>query len=309
MIPMLRHSPFVAASSRVRRSFSAAPFLKETVIDQHSGEMRAPVRVRVWALWLVVGVLIAAAVLGAAFILLGDQAAISARAWLTLLLAAAFAGTVVLDVAVGTGPNRWYFPASISIDAVLFVVGLLKTWGGFFQPDDTTDPAVWGRQFGAFLAIVVLLRVSLLISQTYGPQFAVRRPLRVTRVLASLALVLLWVTTVMLVLPLALPAAEWDDVGSRLVGAGALMTAVLMLIPVVLLAFEPREPKPYPPTPQPHGYGFPPPPPALSGTPGFPATHHLEPPAQPPVQPHMQPPGEGEWVQPTPPQAPGQPSS
>ena len=275
--------------------------------------MRAPVRVRVWSLWLVVGVLIAAAVLGGAFIVLGAQAAISARAWLTLLLAAAFAGTVVLDAAVGTGPNRWYFPASIGIDALLFVVGLLKTWGGFFQPDDTADPAVWADQLGAFLAIVVLLRVSLLISQTYGPRFVVRRPMRISRVLASLALVFLWLTTVMLALPLALPAAEWNDVWSRLVGAGALMTAVLMLIPVVLLAFEPRAPKPQPPAPHPYGYGYPPPPPAYSGTPGFPATPHVQPPVQPqaqsPVQPPVPPHVEGEWARPTPPPAPAQPSS
>ena len=201
-------------------------------------------RWRAMSLWLAIGVLVAAALLGSVFIIAGDQAAIAGRAWLTLLIAAAFAGTVVLDASMGEGPNRWYLPVSISINAVLVLAGLLKIWGGLFQPKDTGDPAVWTTQLFLFLWIVVLLRAALIVTQTYGLRFVARGKTKPTRVFAAMAVVFVWVMAVLVALPSALPAAEWVDVWWRFLGAATLVTLVLFLIPVIVLAFEPRMPAP-----------------------------------------------------------------
>lgn len=226
-------------------------------MEQHPDTPSTAARARVWSLWLAIGVLVTAAVLGAVFIIVGDQAAVSGRAWLTLFLAAAFAGVVILDASVGTGPNRWYLPASISVNSLLLVVGLLKIWGGFFQPDDTGAARVWSTQFFLFVWVVILLRVALLITQTYGRRFVVRATKQLTNAFAALALVFLWGTTLVLSLPAALPEANWPDLWWRYVGASALVTVVLLLVPVVLLAFEPRAPRPRPVVVPPPGYGYP----------------------------------------------------
>ncbi|MGO4594519.1 hypothetical protein AB4Z18_11930 [Leifsonia sp. 2TAF2] len=195
-------------------------------------------RARALSLWLAIGMLIAAAVLGAVFIILGDQADIAGRAWLTLLLAAAFAGAVVLDATLEEGPNQWYLPASIGLNVVLVVVGLLKIWGGFFQPENIGASLVWSEQLFLFVWIVVLLRASLLITQTYGHRFAGQGKSKATRVFAAMALVFVWVLAVLLTLPPALPQAQWSELWWRFIGAATLMTLVLFLIPVIVFAFR-----------------------------------------------------------------------
>lgn len=212
---------------------------------EHEMTTRGP-RMRTLSLWLAIGVLVAAAVLGSIFIILGDQAEIAGRAWLTLLLAAAFAGAVVLDAGMAHGPNRWYLPVSTGINAVLVLVGLLKTWGGFYQPEDTGSGVVWSVQLSLFVWIVVLLRAALIVTQTYGRRFVAHATSQATKVFAAMALVFIWVIAVLLALPPALPEAQWPDVWWRMAGAATLVTAVLFLIPVIVFAFEPKKPAPAP---------------------------------------------------------------
>ncbi|MEV8214725.1 hypothetical protein [Leifsonia sp. NPDC077715] len=196
------------------------------------------------SLWLAIGVLVAAALLGSVFIILGDQAEIAGRAWLTLLIAAAFAGTVVLDAGLANGPHRWYLPVSTGVDAVLVLVGLLKTWGGLLQPEDAASGVVWSMQFFRFFWIVVLVRAALLVTQTYGLRFVARATSQATKLFAALAVAFVWAIAVLLALPPTLPELEWPDVWWRLVGAATLVTAVLFLIPIIVFAFEPKPPSP-----------------------------------------------------------------
>ncbi len=92
------------------------------------------------ALWLSIGMLVAAALLGGFFIIVGDQANVAGRAWLTMLLVAVFAGTVLLDTTIADGPNRWYLAASTIVNVVLVAIGLMKVWNGWLQPANTADP-------------------------------------------------------------------------------------------------------------------------------------------------------------------------
>lgn len=223
-----------------------------------------PTRMRAVALWLTIATLIAAALLGGVFIIIGDQANIAGRAWLTLLLVAAFAGTVVLDGAVSSGPNRWYLPASTILDVVVVAIGLIKIWNGPLQPSDTADGGVWGAQFGRWLGVAALVRAALIITQLYWLHFVTRAKIAATRVAGRLTVVLVWLTALVFVIPLSFPnlrplgASGYADWWWRIAGATALVMVVCVIIPLVVRAFEPKPPRqprgPYPPAP---GYPHP----------------------------------------------------
>jgi len=238
---------------------------------------------RRWAMWLTIGVLLGAALLGGVFIVVGDQANVAGRAWLTLAVVACFAGTVLLDTSLGTGRNRWYLSASTALNAVLVALALLKTWNGWLQPADTADAGVWSAQAGRFLLVVLLVRAALALTQVALPSAVLRTGSPVTRGSARAAVVLLWVTTLLLALPPSFPEATWPGWWWRSAGAVALVMLVTATIPVVVRAFDrgdqPRE------APAVHGYG----PPAGPGAPGPAAPGGGYPPA--PYPPGAYPPG------------------
>ncbi|WP_434318794.1 hypothetical protein [Leifsonia sp. P73] len=200
-------------------------------------DTRGP-RARKAALFLTIVVLAVSAVFGAVLIVVGDQANIAGRAWLTLLLVGAFAGAVALDATVSDGPNRWYLPASTITNAVLVAVGLLKLWNGALQPDDTSDALVWAVQFWRFVGVVVLARLALLLTQVYGLRFVTRATSRVSWIGGVVTLALAWATALVLALPAILPAATWPDWWWRLASATTLVAAVAAVIPLLVRAFE-----------------------------------------------------------------------
>ncbi|MEY9954028.1 hypothetical protein [Leifsonia sp. EB34] len=247
-------------------------------------ESRRP-RARTLALYLTIAVLAASAVLGAVLIVVGDQANISGRAWLTLLLVGTFAGAVAFDATVANGPNRWYLPASTVTNAVLVAIGLLKLWNGPLQPADSEDPVVWALQIWRFVEIVVLARAALLVTQAYGLRFVTRATSRVSRLGGNTTLALAWATTLVLSLPAIFPVRDWPDWWWRVAGATALVGAVAAVIPLIVRAFEAKpavhgdrstgpELRPNPPYPFPRaGVGVPQPgavplQPAAAGQPG-----------------------------------------
>lgn len=279
-------------------------------------DTRGP-RARKAALFLTIAVLAVSAVFGAVLIVVGDQANIAGRAWLTLLLVGAFAGAVALDATVSDGPNRWYLPASTITNAVLVAVGLLKLWNGALQPDDTSDALVWAVQFWRFVGVVALARLALLLTQAYGLRFVTRATSRVSWIGGVVTLALAWATALVLALPAILPAATWPDWWWRLASATTLVAAVAAVIPLIVRAFEAKpaergdrstgpELRNYPPyafpvtggaaQPQQPGAVLPPPqvgavplPPQAGAVPPAPQTYapqHWAQPAQAPVPPH-----------------------
>ncbi|MGH1525165.1 hypothetical protein ACRAWC_14430 [Leifsonia sp. L25] len=209
-------------------------FQDEAATDAETSRPRA----RRLALYLTIGVLATSAVFGAVLIVVGDQANIAGRAWLTLLLVGAFAGAVALDATVSNGPNRWYLPASTITNAALVAVGLLKLWNGILQPDDTADARVWAEQFWRFAGVVVLARMALLLTQVYGLRFVTRASSRVSSIGGVVSLALMWATALVLALPAILPAATWPDWWWRLSAATTLVAAVAAVIPLIVRAFE-----------------------------------------------------------------------
>ncbi|AYF97685.1 hypothetical protein [Protaetiibacter intestinalis] len=208
------------------------------------------------SLYLTIGTLLAAALLGGYFIIIGDQANVAGRAWFTLFLVAAFAGAVVLDAYAAHGPNKWYLAASTIVNVVIVAVGLLKIWNGWLQPENTADPGVWIEQTGRLIAVIVLLRVALLVTQLYGLYFVSRAKSKATRYSSMVTILFVWVVALILAIPSAFPAPEWPDWWWRAAGAAALVAVVSLVIPLVVRAFEPKSPAPAVQAPA-AGYGAP----------------------------------------------------
>jgi hypothetical protein len=201
-------------------------------------------RAATMSLFLAIGALIAAAVLGGYFIIVGDQANIAGRAWMTLLLVGLFAGAVVLDANVGNGPNRWYLGVSTIVNVVLVAIGLIKLWNGWLQPEDTAAASVWFVQTMRLVLIIVLFRLALLFTQLYGLYFVTRARSQVGKITAILTIGLVWVTALILAIPAAFPEPEWPDWWWRVAGAATLVAVVTTVIPLIVRAFEPKASKP-----------------------------------------------------------------
>lgn len=197
-------------------------------------------RARRLALFLTIGVLAASAVFGAILIVVGDQANVAGRAWMTLFLLGAFAGAVALDATVSNGPNRWYLPASTITNALLVAIGLMKLWNGPLQPSDTSETLVWMVQFWRFIAVAALARLALLLTQVYGLRFVTRATTRISSIGGVVTLALVWSTVLVLALPAIFPAPEWPAAWWRLAGATTLVGAVAAVIPLIVRAFEAR---------------------------------------------------------------------
>jgi hypothetical protein len=195
------------------------------------------------ALWLAVGLLIAAALLGGFFIIFGDQSNVGGRAWLTLLLVGVFALTTLFDASVSNGPNRWYLAASTITNTILVAIGLLKIWNGWLQPADTADPFIWTIQMFRYFAVIVLIRLALLATQLYTPHVIARAKSTAIKVSGILTLAFIWLTVLFLAIPAMFPEADWPDWWWRSAGATALFGVVVAIIPIVIRAFEPKAPK------------------------------------------------------------------
>jgi hypothetical protein len=271
-----------------------------------------------WVLWTTVGFLIAAAVIGGFFIIAGDGADIAGRVWLTFILVMIFAGAVILDVSVD-GPNRWYVPASTITNVILLLAGLLKIWTTWLQLDPDRPNRLhsdyeysyrdyenaWNGpdQFFRFMGLIIVLRVALLITQVAWSQLVVRSRRPATQWAAKGDLILFWITAVILALPMALPGLDWPRWWWRIAGAALLAAVIIMVIPVVFRAFEPKQPKPLRPQfPQQYVAG----PPLIPGPQQFgPGPQPFVPgpqPQQPPTNPQPWP---GQFSQPNQPGQPG----
>jgi len=209
-------------------------------------------------------VLIAGAVLGGIFIILGNQSGVVGRAFLTLLLVALFAAAVLIDDGAPDGPNRrWYLPVSTLLNVFLLVIGLIKVWNGPLQPSDTVSGDVWGEQIARWLGNVAIVRLALVGTQFYVPPFVARAKRRVSRLAGQITAGLVWLTALIYVVPLSFPnlrplgIAHYAGWWWRISGATALVAAVCVVIPLVVRAFEPKVARPLRSRPQaaiPTGY-------------------------------------------------------
>lgn len=191
------------------------------------------------SLWIAIGALIAAALVCVIWVLIGDQDGLIGRAFLTILLLAAFAGIAILEA--GLAPNRpdWLQLASMVSWIVALLVGAVKIW----LPED-------GFYFGAerffqLLLVVGILQLALLHVRLFTPP-AQRYVTTFTRVIYIVTVTFLVGLVGMLVFFLAFPNTfHYGELYWRIVVALTILVAVgTTLIPLLNALFAPKKKTP-----------------------------------------------------------------
>ncbi|WP_349885616.1 hypothetical protein ABRP18_004465 [Microbacterium sp. WHRI 7836] len=191
------------------------------------------------SLWIAIGALIAAALVCVIWVLIGDQDGLIGRAFLTILLLAAFAGIAILEA--GLAPNRpdWLQLASMVSWIVALLVGAVKIW----LPED-------GFYFGAerffqLLLVIGILQLALLHVRLFTPA-AQRYVTTFTRVIYIVTVTFLVGLVGMLVFFLAFPHTfHYGELYWRIVVALTILVAVgTTLIPLLNALFAPKKKTP-----------------------------------------------------------------
>lgn len=190
------------------------------------------------AIWVAIGALIAAAIVCVVWVLVGSQNGIVGRAFLTILLLAAFAGVAILDAHLAPRRPAWFALASMASWIIALLLGAIMIW----MPD--RFPWLGVSRFVQFLLIVLILQLVLLHLRLYTKAFQ-RYDTPFTRTVAVITIALVVGLAALLILPLAF--GEWlffADIYWRIVVAVAILAAVgTALVPLVNLLFAPKKPQ------------------------------------------------------------------
>ncbi|MBT2476035.1 hypothetical protein J7E68_16005 [Microbacterium sp. ISL-103] len=189
------------------------------------------------ALWIAIGALIAAALVCVVWVLIGDQDGLIGRAFLTILLLAAFAGIAILEA--GLAPNRpdWLALSSMVTWIVALLVGAVKIW----LPED--DQYFTGAErFFQLILVVGILQLALLHVRLFTPA-AQRHVTTFTRIIYIATIVFLGGLVGMLIFFLTFPNTfEYGELYWRIVVALTILAAVgTTLIPLLNALFAPRK--------------------------------------------------------------------
>jgi MFS family permease len=210
------------------------PNAGQTVVDSTSALVRA-------AIWVAIGALIAAAIVCVIWVLVGTQNGIVGRAFLTILLLAAFAGVAILDAHLAPRRPAWFALASMATWVITLLIGAVMIW----LPD--RYPWVGLSRLVQFLLIVLVLQLALLHIRLYMKALQ-RYVTPFTQTVAVITIALVIGLAVMLVLPLML--GEWvvfRDLYWRFVVAITILAAVgTALVPLLNALFAPKRPRPVP---------------------------------------------------------------
>ncbi|MET0671991.1 MAG: hypothetical protein ABWY37_00715 [Microbacterium pygmaeum] len=202
------------------------------------------------AIWVAIGALIAAAIVCVIWVLIGTQNGIVGRAFLTILLLAAFAGVAIIDAHLAARRPAWFALVSMITWVVTLLLGAVLIW--------MPDRYEWGGssfRFIQFLLIVLVLQLALLHVRLYFKAFQRHvTPFSQTVYIVTTALVV--ALAAMLVIPLVI--GEWVDFVDlywRFVVAVTILAAVgTALLPLTNALFAPKRPRPDylnpPPVPQ-----------------------------------------------------------
>ncbi|MDR6868166.1 putative membrane protein [Microbacterium resistens] len=196
------------------------------------------------AIWIAIGALIAAALVCVIWVLVGDQQELVGRAFLTILLLAAFAGIAILEASLSSDRPDWLALLSIISWIIALLVGAVKIW----LPADVVDydgerVVEGGARFFQFLLVVIVLQLAVLhvrifwrASQRYVTTF--------TRVVTFVTFAFLGLLVALLVFFLTFPETfHYSDLFWRIVVALTILTAVgSTLIPLLNALFAPKRP-------------------------------------------------------------------
>lgn len=189
------------------------------------------------SIWIAIGALIAAALVCVVWVLVGDQDGLIGRAFLTILLLAAFAGIAILEA--GLAPNRpdWLALSSMVSWIIALLVGAFKIW----LPEDQQFFGA-GERFFYLLLVIGILQLALLHVRLYTPA-AQRHVTGFTRVIYIATVAFLVGLVGMLVFYLTFPHNfEFGELYWRIVVALTILVAVgTTLIPLLNALFAPKK--------------------------------------------------------------------
>lgn len=191
------------------------------------------------AIWIAIGALIAAALVCVVWVLIGDQDGLIGRAFLTILLLAAFAGIAILEA--GLAPNRpdWLALASMVTWIVALLVGAVKIWlpeeGGYFGGG--------AERFFQLLLVVGILQLALLHVRLFTPA-AQRHRTTFTRIIYIATIVFLGALVALLIFFLTFTYVfDYSELYWRIVVALTILAAVgTTLVPLLNALFAPKKP-------------------------------------------------------------------
>ncbi len=189
------------------------------------------------AIWVAIGALIAAALVCVVWVLIGTGDGIVARAFLTILLLASFAGIAILEAHLAPRRPAWFALSSMVTWVIALLIGAVMIW--MPRPDDAFG---WGLgRFVQFLLIVLILQLALLHVRLFTKAYD-RYPTTFTTVILYVTIALVVIVAAMLILALLLfDYAYFLPIYWRVVVALAILAAVgTALIPLVNVIFAPR---------------------------------------------------------------------
>lgn len=192
-----------------------------------------------FAVWIAIGALIAAALVCVVWVLIGDQNGLIGRAFLTIVLLAAFAGAALIDASVAPRRPQWYVLVSMIGWVLALLAGAIKIWApleGEWPWDDS--PVI---RFFEFVGIVLVLRLAILHVRLFTKtQLAPRSAF--STVVVPITVGLVAVLAVLLILPLLVArSVDFTEFYWRVVVAVTILAAVgTALVPLVKALNTPR---------------------------------------------------------------------
>jgi hypothetical protein len=209
---------------------------------------------------LVIGALIAAALIGVYAVVLGR---FDETCWRLIGTVALFVFVALIswyDADISARRAAWFGAVSVVTSVYLFGVGLWKVWSPTWQIDDRGGPAwyaPWWEPFAWFLLVLVTRAGLLHIHLVLNTQRRFTGPLMSKVTVATLVLVGL--LTAGLSLPLIWTRVDFGETYWRLVAVVAILDALgTVLIPLTYSLFGPKRQHPAPFAPTPAGFAPPP---------------------------------------------------
>ena len=195
------------------------------------------------SIWVAIGALIAAAIVCVIWVIVGDSDGIVAKAFLTIVLLAGFAGVSIMEAKLAARRPAWLTLASMVSWVLLLLIGAFLIW----MPTNTWYAG--GDRIFKFVLIGLIIQGTLLHARLYLRAF-LRHQTTFTTIVTYVTIGLVVILAVMLVLPIMTEEfVDYRPLYWRVVVALAILAAVgTALVPLVNALFAPKKPRPVNPT-------------------------------------------------------------
>jgi hypothetical protein len=193
------------------------------------------------SIWVAIGALIAAAVVCVVWVLVGDAGGMIGKAFLTILLLAAFAGIAIIESNLASRRPAWFALASMVTWVVILLIGAFLIW----MPETNDYFGSGLERFMKFLLITLILQAALLHIRLFSKAHE-RHHTTFTSIVTYVTIGLVVILAVMLVLPIMIEEyVVFRDFYWRVVVALAILAAVgTALVPLVNALFAPKKERP-----------------------------------------------------------------